>query len=179
MPQLKLPSKVPRVPLIIAAVIVLVLAAGAVVGLVVTQAAPAQPFPYSHAAHIDAGMQCLFCHSGATVNVSAGLPTKEKCQGCHLNMPSDKPALQSWLDYASQNEKIEWVPVAIMPDFVYFSHQPHMAAKLNCENCHGNVGAMTVAEPQRGQNMGWCLDCHRKLAPDKVVKLTDCSTCHK
>jgi hypothetical protein len=41
---------------------------------------------------------------------------------------------------------------------------------------------MTVAEPQHGQNMGWCLDCHRKQAEgdsEKLVKLTDCATCHR
>jgi hypothetical protein len=31
-------------------------------------------------------------------------------------------------------------------------------------------------------DMGWCLDCHRQRAagdPEKLIKLTDCSTCHR
>jgi hypothetical protein len=29
--------------------------------------------------------------------------------------------------------------------------------------------------------MGWCINCHRERAandPEKLTKLTDCSTCH-
>jgi hypothetical protein len=69
--------------------------------------------------------------------------------------------------------------VAIQPDFVYFSHRPHVAAGLNCEQCHGDVSQMAEAEYQGDQNMGWCLSCHRQQAPEKQVKLTDCATCHK
>ena len=62
----------------------MVLAAAAVVGLVVTQAAPPQTVPYSHAPHVAKGIQCVFCHSGAIRNPSAGLPTEAKfCRGPH------------------------------------------------------------------------------------------------
>jgi hypothetical protein len=179
MPNLKNWFRRPRVFWIIAVVIVVVLGAGLITGLVTTQAAPPQPFPYSHNVHVSKGIQCIFCHAGATRGVSAGLPTKAKCQGCHNNINTDKPALKDWQQYASKHDQIEWVPVALMPDFVYFSHQPHVAAKLNCETCHGNVGQMTTAQPQPNFNMGWCLDCHRRLRPQEVVKLTDCATCHK
>jgi hypothetical protein len=69
--------------------------------------------------------------------------------------------------------------VALMPDFICFTHQPHVAAGLNCENCHGEVGQMEAAEPQRGMNMGWCLSCHQQMAPENFTKLSDCATCHK
>lgn len=171
--------KRPRLIGVIAGGIVLVLVAAAVVGLVVTQAAPEQPQAFRHSPHIQAGVQCLFCHSGAYRGVSATLPTRSKCLSCHNNMANDTPTLKEVASYLNKDENLEWVPVAIMPDFVYFSHRPHIAAGLNCETCHGNISAMDAAQPVKGQNMGWCLDCHKRLAPDKFVKLSDCETCHK
>ena len=74
-----------------------------------------------------------------------------------------------------------WVPVAQVPDFVHFTHRPHVAAGLNCENCHGDMTKVTIAENPQVMNMGWCLNCHKEKAGDdekKLIKLTDCGTCH-
>jgi hypothetical protein len=177
MPDKPATSKRKRWIWVVGAAILLVLVVAAVAGLMVTQAAPPQPFPYPHAPHIANGIPCLYCHSGADRGRSASLPTKAKCQGCHANLGTDKPGLQAWAEYAQKNETVEWVPVAIMPDFVYFTHQPHIAAGLNCENCHGDVGKMQSAQPQH-MDMGWCLSCHQQMAPEKFEKLSDCATCH-
>lgn len=181
MPNSKPFFKQPR--FLILGALLLVLVAAAFVGLMLAQASPAQSFPYNHSVHIKSGIQCIFCHSGAQRGVTAGLPTLQKCQGCHNNIDSSKAtnpkAVEAWRTYAQNHTSVEWVPVAIQPDFVYFSHQPHIAAKINCEQCHGDVSQMTVAQPQRLQKMGWCLDCHKAMAPDKTAKLTDCATCHK
>ncbi len=179
MPDLKVWSQRPRIFLVIGAAILLVLVALAVVGLVITQAAPPQPFPYTHEPHIAAGIPCLYCHSGAYRGESAGLPTRAKCLGCHNNINAATPLLQQLDTYASKNASFVWTPVALLPDFVYFSHQPHINANLDCTNCHGDVSKMKSAQPQSNWTMGWCLSCHQKLAPDKFVKLSDCVTCHK
>ncbi len=163
-------------------ILVLILGAGAYMGLKkvqATQAAPPQPLDFSHAAHVDLGVQCLYCHPNAMREVSAGLPTMEKCQGCHAQIEAGTPALEELARYVEEHQTIEWVPVAIQPDFVYFSHQPHVSTGLNCEVCHGDVGSMTVAEPQEHQNMGWCLECHQTLDPEHFTELSDCLTCHK
>ena len=76
---------------------------------------------------------------------------------------------------------LQWVPVAQVPDFVQFNHRAHIAAGQNCENCHGDMSKVTVAENPQIFNMGFCLNCHKKVAGDdhvKLVKLTDCGTCH-
>jgi len=181
MPDLKAWIRKPRIFWVIGAVVVVVVAALAVVGLAITQAAPPQPFPYAHAPHIEKGIPCLYCHPGPYRGASAGLPTKAKCMGCHNNIKADKPLLQQLDAYAKENETFQWVPVAILPDFVYFSHQPHINAQLDCVNCHGKVSQMAAAQPQKYWNMGWCLDCHKTLAKDNAqyTKLSDCSTCHK
>jgi len=163
-----------------ALVVLGVLGATAFFGLQYVQAAPPQPIPYNHSIHIENGAQCIFCHPGTLRGKSATLPTTQKCTSCHNNIPvEDNENLQALADYLAQHQTIEWVPVAIQPDFVYFTHRPHIAAGLNCEQCHGNIGSMKVAEYQGDQNMGWCLSCHKKQAPEKVEKLTDCATCHK
>jgi len=164
---------------VVAVVAVLLLAAG-FWGLKRTQAAPPQPIAFNHSVHVNLGVQCLYCHSGALRGQTAGLPTIGKCMGCHQQIdPGDNPGKQALMAYAQSGEPVAWVPVAMQPDFVYFSHRPHVNAGLNCETCHGDVSKMTVAEPQKDQNMGWCLACHKGLAPEHFVKLSDCATCHK
>jgi hypothetical protein len=165
----------------------LVLLGGAVFGIHQTQVPPIQPIQFSHNRHVTLGVPCLYCHPGALGADSAGLPTVSMCNGCHqqiANPSTDSKTSQELAKFASyvkNNQTIAWVPVAILPDFVFFSHSPHIASGLSCEHCHGELGQMTVAVPQK-MNMGWCLDCHRtryKNDPVMVHKLTDCITCHK
>jgi len=167
--------------LVFITILVVISALTAVLGSKNAQAQTVQPIAFDHSVHVeDVGVPCLYCHSNAQRGQSAGLPTLEKCQGCHNQIdPGDSQALQDLARYAEGNQPIKWVPVALQPDFVYFSHRPHINAGLNCESCHGEVGQMTVAQPQGDQNMGWCLSCHKELAPENFVKLSDCATCHK
>ncbi|OGO66605.1 MAG: hypothetical protein A2030_11900 [Chloroflexi bacterium RBG_19FT_COMBO_50_10] len=152
-------------------------------GVLLTQsqvrAAPRQPVAYNHQAHVEAGVQCLFCHSSALRSDIAGIPSVQKCMGCHTIIATDNSAVQSLAGYWERNEPIPWVAVTRQPEFVYFSHQAHLRAGENCETCHGDVGRMTVVRPVERMDMGWCLDCHVKQEEQKVSRLTDCLTCHK
>jgi len=159
--------------------VLVVLGLGAFVGYRATQAVPAQPIAFNHQAHVDVGVQCLYCHSNALRGQSAGLPTISKCMGCHQQMEPKTDGEKQLAEYAASGKPVKWVPVAIQPDFVYFSHRVHLAGGVNCETCHGEVGKMTVARPVVTQNMGWCLSCHKNLDPEHFVKLSDCATCHK
>jgi hypothetical protein len=164
---------------IVGAIVLVVVVGAPLLLLAFTQQPPPQPYPYSHQPHIKAGVSCLFCHAGAASQKNAGLPTRNNCEGCHKNMAADKPALKELAKAFEKPGPLKWVPVAMQPDFVYFSHRPHITAGLNCEKCHGDVGNMTYAQPQPRQNMGWCLDCHKTMRPEKFIKLSDCATCHK
>jgi hypothetical protein len=159
-------------------VILLLILGGAVGGIYLTQIPPEQPINFPHSTHIGLGAQCIYCHPGVTWGPDAGLPSSSKCWGCHQQINQKSPDLEKLKSYVMKNETIPWVPVAIQPDFVHFNHQPHIAAGVACETCHGDISKMTVAEPQRGQNMGWCLDCHKKMRPNDFVRLSDCSICH-
>jgi hypothetical protein len=88
-----------------------------------------------------------------------------------------KPLVQA----VENNEPIQWVPVAIVPDFVHFNHRPHIAAGVNCEDCHGDMTQVTIAENPQVFNMGWCLNCHKEHSvdnPELRTTLLDCGTCH-
>ena len=99
--------------------------------------------------------------------------------GCHAIIATEDKAVQALASYWERGQPIPWNRVNQQPDFVYFSHQPHLGAGINCETCHGDVGHMTVARPVVKMDMGWCLDCHLKQPEAKAARLTDCLACHK
>lgn len=157
---------------------VLVIVGAAAGGLAISQIPPQQPIQFPHNVHVGLGAQCIYCHPAVTWGPDAGLPTTDKCWGCHQQVQKKSPELEKLAEYARANSAIPWVPVAIQPDFVHFNHQNHIAAQINCETCHGEISKMTVAKPQPRQNMGWCLNCHQKMRPDDFTRLSDCSLCH-
>lgn len=142
-------------------------------------AAPEQPLRFSHQIHNQAQIACLFCHPNATRTDIAGLPSVQRCIGCHQTIANDRPEIQTVLGYWERQEPIPWAPVNRMADFVFFSHQPHLSASLNCETCHGAVGQMTVVRPVVDMDMGWCLECHLEQPTEKIAWLTDCLLCHE
>ncbi len=142
-------------------------------------AAPEQPMAYSHRVHVDVGIQCLYCHVEATRSEMAGIPSVEKCMGCHNVMATESETVQILAGHWERGEPILWTRVNIQPDFVYFSHQPHLVSGLSCETCHGDVSGMDTAEPVVKMDMGWCLNCHLEQPEEKVARLVDCLACHK
>lgn len=144
-----------------------------------TAVAQEQPIDYSHKVHIDAGMECLFCHSGATRSPIAAVPSVQKCMGCHEVMATENESVQTLIGYWEREESIPWQRVNKQPDFVYFSHQPHVNSGLACESCHGEVGSMDIAEKTGEMDMGWCLDCHAEQHEDIAPHLWDCLVCHQ
>lgn len=142
-------------------------------------AAPEQPIAFSHQTHTEAGVQCLYCHPSALRSLVAGIPSVQKCMGCHAVIATDSPAIQEVAGYWERKEPIPWMRVNAQPDFVFFSHQAHLGASLNCETCHGDVGQMDVIQPVVKMDMGWCLNCHLEQSKGKVARLADCLACHK
>ena len=178
-------SPMGRVAVLIGALAVFSLA---VYGVSASQKSPEQPIQFTHKLHVGLGVQCLYCHPGALRGPSPGLPTINKCWGCHQQvaktLTSDllKP-MRDRIDPATGQPKegFVWIPVAQVPDFVHFTHRPHIAAGVNCEDCHGDMTKVTIAENPQIMNMGWCLNCHKQKAgedEEKLIKLTDCGTCH-
>lgn len=159
--------------------IIAVLLSGLALTRTQVRAAPEQPIAFNHQIHAQAGLQCLFCHTQALRSDIAGIPSMQKCMGCHTIIAVDNPAVQALASYWERGEPIPWIRVSKQPEFVYFSHQAHLGAGQNCETCHGDVGQMAVTRAVVKMDMGWCLDCHSKQDEARVPRLEDCLTCHK
>jgi len=164
-------------------VVGLVVLSVAVWGINLTQISPEQPIEFPHQRHLAHGVQCLYCHPGASQGPAAGLPTQTKCWGCHqqLSITQTSEKLKPLVQAVENNQPLQWVPVAIVPDFVHYNHRPHIAAGINCEECHGDLTKVDVYENPQKLNMGFCLNCHRERSqddPELRTKLTDCGTCH-
>ena len=133
-----------------------------------------QPVEFSHLLHAgEAGLECLFCHTGAAEGDYAELPTAADCMTCHVAVATDSPEVQKVARAAESGEEIPWVPVYRVPDIVFFSHREHLAAGETCVTCHGPVETREVLQQEVSVNMTACLDCHRdRGAP------VHCTLCH-
>ena len=168
--------------------------------LVVAPNAPEQPIRFSHVIHAGSfGIACQYCHADARRSPYAGLPSVERCMGCHKIVGAqDNPEIQKIHGYWQRRQPIPWVNVFKVPEFTYFSHKPHVRAGVACQTCHGpiermrTVGADTgrslgndllnlvgFRPPHRPLTMGWCVECHQR---ENAIRNTraplDCITCH-
>ncbi|MDO8643486.1 MAG: cytochrome c3 family protein [bacterium] len=144
--------------------------------------APRQPFDFNHQLHAgQMQIPCKYCHYGVTRTRAAILPGLKICMNCHSVVAGDKPKIQKLKKMFAAGEEVVWTKVHDLPDFVYFSHWQHIAANLDCENCHGRVDKMKRVYQAKSLKMGWCLDCHRGQDKDgKPYKgPQDCNQCHQ
>jgi mono/diheme cytochrome c family protein len=161
--------------------------------------APKQPILFSHVIHAGSfQIACQYCHAGARRSTAAGLPSVERCMGCHKIIGAqDNPEIGKVHEYWNQRVPIPWSRVFKVPEFTHFTHKPHVLAGVACQTCHGPIERMRVVGAQTGprlvhdlQNlvglrppppplsMGWCVDCHREqIARGKRPPL-DCIACH-
>lgn len=119
--------------------------------------APAQTF--SHLRHANVNLACTFCHKTAETAEHAGFPAWKTCHTCHTQMPEQ--AIPSRRVYK-------------LPDFVFFSHARHIAAKTECATCHGDVKTQDRIEIHRSTRMAACVDCHKERQA-----ATACNVCHE
>lgn len=135
---------------------------------------PTQPVAYSHKLHVDeVGLDCRYCHNTVEYADHAAIPPTSTCMNCHQLVKSTLPPqgpkaarLEKVRESAENGMPIEWIRVHQTPDFVYFSHAPHVAAGVGCATCHGRVDQMDVVELKNTLSMDWCLDCHRDPKPN-------------
>lgn len=137
--------------------------------------AASQPIAFPHKTHIQLGVSCIDCHSGADIRDAAGIPSVKKCMLCHDKLAREKPEVKKVIEYANKNIEIPWERVYGFSKtaHVKFRHAPHARANISCVTCHGDLTKATVAERVVTHNMGTCLTCHRqRKAPE------DCAACH-
>jgi hypothetical protein len=146
--------------------------------MIAAEKSPQQPLAFMHDVHaVQNQIACAYCHFSASMSEEAGIPPVGTCMGCHRFVRGTSPEFQTevgkLMGFAADSVAIPWARVHTLPDFVQFTHKPHIRAGVACADCHGDVGAMPQVERVAPMTMGWCLECHRdKGAPD------DCATCH-
>jgi Cytochrome c7 and related cytochrome c/Class III cytochrome C family len=159
-----------------------------------------QPINFPHNVHVGTyKIDCQYCHSEARRSEYAGLPSVERCMGCHKIAGAALPEVKKLAEFYARKEPIPWVRVNKLPEFTYFPHKAHIRVGLKCQTCHGPVENMTTYAAQTGPRlsndllnlvglrpapppltMGWCVDCHRQenaTTPGRHAPL-DCVTCH-
>ena len=96
--------------------------------LVTVPGAPRQPIFFSHLIHAGSfQIDCQYCHADARRSKFAGLPSVERCMGCHKIVGAqDNPEIAKIREYASRGAPIPWVRVFSVPEFTYFPHKPHV-----------------------------------------------------
>ena len=139
---------------------------------------PVQPVPFSHATHAgQMGIDCRYCHGTVDTSWFAGIPAASTCMNCHSIVLKDDPRLAPVRESAATGEPIPWIQVHIVPDYVYFNHEVHVARGFSCVECHGRVDQMDEVRHAEPLSMSFCLDCHRDPAAhirptDKVTDLS-------
>jgi len=169
--------------------------------LVTPSHAPVQPIFFNHVIHAGSfQIPCQHCHADARRGVAAGVPSVQRCMGCHAIIGAqDNPEIRKVHDYWNRRQPIPWVRVFKVPEFTYFAHKPHVRAGVECQTCHGPIERMPrVGADRLGPSipndllnlvrtrplarpftMGWCVDCHREQNATKGTKAPlDCVTCH-
>jgi hypothetical protein len=168
--------------------------------LVEVPGAPRQPILFSHLVHAGSfQIECQYCHADARRSEYAGLPSVERCLGCHKIIGAqDNPEIVKIQRYAASGTPIPWVRVFKVPEFTHFPHKPHVRAEIACQTCHGPIEQMRVVgahtgphllndlanlvglrPPPRPLSMGWCVECHRTQNAARGTQAPlDCVACH-
>jgi hypothetical protein len=138
-----------------------------------------QPIAFAHDIHAGTNqIPCMYCHSTADRSIDAGIPSVQVCAGCHIPggaplIAADRPEVQKLVQYWREQRPIPWERIYKVPAHVRFPHMRHVAAEIECQECHGPVETMqeiTLYQPLR---MGWCINCHK----EREARI-DCFVCH-
>ncbi len=143
-----------------------------------------QPFPFDHAVHIKADVDCLQCHEGVLDPEERRLPTLATCASCHKDPPPAGNALLSRLsEIQKSGVEFQWDPTLRLADHVFFSHVRHVdVAELECAECHADMPKRTKPPTtRRTVAMNECIGCHEKHKdrPSAKRAITDCASCHR
>jgi hypothetical protein len=159
-------------------------------------------------------IECVYCHSNVEDGPQATVPPVSTCMNCHSEVQTKveqiltddhhhplkdengvtktemvlQPELAKLLDYYENEKPIEWVKVNDLADFVFFDHSRHIAAGLDCTECHGPVDKMERVRRENSLKMAWCLECHMQepteitspeYSEDNYRGPIHCSACHR
>lgn len=156
---------------------------------------PAQPVRFSHKIHAgEDQIPCQYCHSFVDVSPNPGIPSVQRCMGCHTHIAGRdvdydfngtttvniQAEIAKVREFWAKKEPIPWIKVNSMPGYVHFNHKRHIKRGFDCAVCHGDVASMDQVHKVNRFNMGFCITCHTENAKshEELTSLKDCLTCH-
>ena len=113
---------------------------------------------------------------------------REDAHGEESDEPVLKLGIAKVLWHWENKVPIRWVKVHDLADFVYFDHSRHIAAGLQCANCHGPIETMERVRRVNSLKMAWCLSCHRQAPTETTSEQyraeglrgpINCNECHR
>ncbi len=132
-----------------------------------------QPVPFSHQRHARAGMECAACHQPVGTGEKLHIPVVAECTSCHRSIATESPVIEKLAQLERDHQPLAWTRVYQLPGFVFFGHQKHLDAKVDCAECHGPVKDRNSLWQEKDISMLACVDCH------KLRKATlSCDHCH-
>ena len=142
-----------------------------------------QPVDFSHKVHAEkAGTKCEDCHAFREDGTFAGIPTLDKCSGCHAAAMGTTAAEKNFIDqYVTPSREPQWADYARQPENVFFSHSAHVKrAGMTCESCHGPTGASDSLRAYREDRIsGYSADIWKVSGTNHGMKMADCVDCHR
>jgi hypothetical protein len=148
--------------------------------------APRQPIPFSHELHAGSmRIDCHYCHTGVEISRHAGVPALSVCMNCHSVAAIERPDIERLRQSWTEGRPLAWKRIHRLPDFVFFAHQAHVTAGIDCANCHGDVRRMQVVSQVMSLSMRSCLDCHRNAhqripgSSPELMGPENCTACHR
>ena len=132
-----------------------------------------QPVPFSHQRHARTGMECAACHQPVGTGEKLQIPGVEECMSCHRSISIETAAIQKLAQVEKDHKALAWSRAYQLPGYVFFGHQKHVDASVDCMVCHGPVKDRDSLWQERDISMNACVDCH------KLHKATlSCDHCH-
>lgn len=149
-----------------------------------------QPLDFLHKTHAEKSgvADCGECHTIREDGTFAGLPTMEKCAGCHSDRIGDSKAEATLVNtYIKTGHETPWLVYSQQPANVWFSHAIHVKrGGLACAECHANDGESDqVRVYQVNRISGYSRDIwghsisRLRRAPHEGMKMSDCEDCHR
>ncbi len=169
---------------------------------------PDQPIAFPHTVHVNAGIQCEFCHRSVTKGDAATVPAVQQCLFCHKTIVAEvdgqtNPEIAKLLAYGGLDpmgkedpstvpEPIDWERVHRLPDHVQFAHEPHLRFFTQGDGRGQAVEkarelGVDLSDPPKPSELveATCTICHGKVREmEKVkqkrrLKMGDCVDCHR
>ena len=137
-------------------------------------AAEEVPFVFPHYIHVEEqGFPCSLCHTKYEESDEPGMPARETCMLCHVEMDRVKPADRQVADLFVGAE-FQAQHNVLLPGERIFSHKLHATSGLLCNECHLDIEHNESVQDLPKILMADCMACHTDFDVP-----TDCSTCHQ